>query len=111
MPVSDDYILSELTAWFRRRLDELRIRFDDEPLSYEANTAYDIAFYRLLAEARDAWLARHGYTPTPGQLTKAFFNAEFERSREQRLARRNWLSRTIRRLFPFGSSGKPDHVK
>jgi len=111
MTASDEYILNELTAWFRRRLDELKIHFDDEPLSYEANTAYDIAFYRLLAEARDAWLARHGYTPTPGQLTKAFFNAEFERSRDERLAKRNWLSRAICRLFPFKTSRKPFHVK
>ncbi|MGX2042134.1 hypothetical protein ACWJKU_18705 [Methylocaldum sp. MU1018] len=111
MRASDDYILSELTAWFRQRLDELSIRFDDEPFNYEANTAYDIAFYRLLAEARDAWLARHGYTPTPGQLTKAFFNAEFERSRENRLARRNWLSRAICRLFPSKASRKPFHAK
>ena len=98
MPVSDEYVLSELTAWFRRRLDELSIHFDDEPLSYDANTAYDIAFI-VSWRKPDAWLARHGYTPTPGQLTKAFFNAEFDRSREQRLGRGNWLSRTIRRLL------------
>jgi hypothetical protein len=89
----------ELVRWFRTRLDQRNIRFDAEPFSYESNTAYDQAFYRLQAEARAAWLIRYGYEPTPGQLTQAFYDAEFERFRAARLGRRNPLARMIGRLF------------
>jgi hypothetical protein len=88
----------QLRLWFRDRLDRGDVHFDREALSYEANTEYDRLFYRLQAEAREAWLQRYGYAPTPGQLTQAFFDAEFDRFRAGRLARKPLLKRLLARL-------------
>jgi hypothetical protein len=88
--MSDEYstTVAKLTAWFRERLDQLDLRLDGEALSYDSNTAYDRTFYKLQEEAAQHWQRVHGFTPTPGQLAKAFFAAEFERFRAHRLASR-----------------------
>jgi hypothetical protein len=87
---SEVRVLSELTVWFKDRLDQADLHWDDEPLSYDGNTQYDVLFYRLQTEAAQYWQAKYGFQPTPGQLMKGFFGAEFERARQQRLARRGW---------------------
>jgi hypothetical protein len=103
MSTQDSDLHRELALWFRDRLNEGNIHFDAEPLSYEANTDYDLAFYRLQAEARRDWLNRYGYAPTPGQLTRAFFDAEFERFQTARSSRRARLARFLGRWLgaPF----------
>lgn len=85
--------LQDLTLWFIDKLDQSSIRFEDEPMSYDGNTPYDVQFYKLQAEAARYWQNRYGFVPTPGQLLKGFFSAEFERSRRMRLANRGWLGR------------------
>ncbi|MFO1419326.1 MAG: hypothetical protein U1E83_11760 [Methylotetracoccus sp.] len=83
----------ELLRWFIRRLDELDVGVDDETLSYDCNTAYDYMFFRLQAEAQSYWETEHGHVPTPGELTKAFFGAEYERARRDRLAKSSWVAK------------------
>lgn len=83
----------ELTRYFIRRLDELDIRVEDEELSYDCNTPYDFVYFRLLSDAAVHWQKRYGFTPTPGQLTKAFFGAEYERARRERLAKLGWVAK------------------
>lgn len=83
----------ELLRWFVRRLDELEISVDDEELTYECQSDYDFLFYRLQGDAERFWERNFGYRPTPGQLTKAFFGAEYERARRDRLARRSWAAK------------------
>lgn len=81
----------ELTRWFIRRLDELEVNVDDEELSYDCNSAYDFLFFRLQCDAQN-YAERHlGFVPTPGQLSRSFFGAEYERSRRDRLAKRSWV--------------------
>jgi hypothetical protein len=71
----------ELCRWFRRRLQRDGLRLDRMDLSYDGNTPYDLLFYRLQLEAARHWRETYGFEPTPGQLSKAFFMAEFERFR------------------------------
>ncbi|GAB6067039.1 hypothetical protein JCM13664_03570 [Methylothermus subterraneus] len=70
----------ELRRWFKRRLKQERASLGVE-LSYEGNTPYDLLFYRLVQEAASHWQRRYGFSPTPEQLSRAFFEAEFERFR------------------------------
>lgn len=83
----------ELTRYFIRRLDELDVRIEDEELSYDCNTPYDYMFYRLVSDAQVHWAKHHGYVPSPGQMSKAFFGAEYERSRRDRLAKLGWVAK------------------
>jgi hypothetical protein len=85
--------VQELTLWFIDQLDQSNVRFEDEPVSYDGNTPYDVQFYKLQTEAARYWQDRYGFVPTPGQLMKGFFDAEFARSRRLRLANRSWLER------------------
>jgi hypothetical protein len=86
-------ILRQLTAWFTDRLDQADLHWEDEPLSYDGNTQYDVLFYRLQTEAAQYWQSHYGYVPTPGQLMKGFFGAEFERSQRRRMSALNWRQR------------------
>lgn len=86
-------IEEELMRWFVRQLDELRVCVEDEAYTYDCNTAYDQLFYRLQADAEAYWADHYGYPLSPGQLTRAFFAAEYERSRRDRLAQRSWVAR------------------
>lgn len=87
---SESSTVRDLTSWFQEKLEQSDIRWEDDPLSYDGNTPYDIQFYRLQAEAATFWQERYGYTPTPGQLMQGFFGAEYLRSRQRRLASRSW---------------------
>ncbi|MCU0735191.1 MAG: hypothetical protein MUF20_06665 [Methylotetracoccus sp.] len=91
--VDERVIADELTRWFIRRLDEMKIRLEDEVLSYDCNTAYDYVFFRLQADAQEYCEKTYGYLPSPGQLTTAFFGAEYERARRDRLAQRSWVAK------------------
>lgn len=86
-------VVDELTRWFIRRLDELDIRVEDEAWSYDGNSDYDALFFRLQADARCHWERVYGVQPSPGELTKAFFGAEYERTRRDRLAQRSWVAK------------------
>lgn len=88
--VSESTTVRDLTSWFQDKLEHSDVHWDDEPLSYDGNTPYDIQFYRLQTEAAQFWQERYGYTPTPGQLMQSFFGAEYLRSRQRRLASRSW---------------------
>lgn len=77
--------LEELCRWFQLRLQQDKVRFDRTDLSYDGNTPYDLLFYRLQAEAARHWRETYGFEPTPGQLSNAFFAAEFERFRDSHL--------------------------
>lgn len=99
-------LIEELTRWFIRRLDEFDVSIEDEELSYDCNSAYDFLYFRLQADAV-AYADKHlGFTPTPGQLNKAFFGAEYERARRDRLARRSWVAKfndfVVRHCSGFG---------
>jgi len=83
----------ELTRYFIRRLDELDVHIEDEDLSYDCNTPYDYVYFRLMADAQVHWEKHHGHVPSPGQLTKAFFGAEYERSKRDRLAKLSWVAK------------------
>jgi hypothetical protein len=48
-------VVEELTVWFKQRLARGDVQFGDEPMSYEANTQYDVQFYRLQKEAAAHW--------------------------------------------------------
>lgn len=98
-------LAEELTRWFIRRLDELKIRVEDETLSYDCNTAYDFLFYRLQADAQSHFSQTYGYLPSPGQLTAAFFGAEYERARRDRLAQRSWVAKFSDFIGGKGRSG------
>jgi len=87
--------IEQLTLWFMDKLDRSSIQFDHEPLSYDGNTPYDVQFYQLQTEVARYWQSQYGYVPTPGQLMKGFFGAEFERSRRERLANRSWLEKLL----------------
>jgi hypothetical protein len=89
----DSHRGDELIRYFIRRLDELDVRIEDEDLSYDCNTPYDYVFFRLQADAQIHWEKHYGYVPTPGQLSNAFFGAEFERSRRDRLAKLSWVAK------------------
>lgn len=91
--IRESELIRELTRWFIDRLDQDPLRFDDEPLSYDGNTPYDIRFYELQQQAAHYWQHHYSFQPTPGQLMKGFFGAEFERFRRQRLAKRPWWSK------------------
>ena len=79
-----DYLA--LRRWFFETLQARKIDHRNEPFSYDANSAYDYAYYQLQAEARTDWLARYGYAPTDEMLSRAFFDAEIERYTRAR----NW---------------------
>ena len=83
----------ELTVWFKQRLAGSDVQFGDEPMSYKANTQYDIQFYRLQKEAADHWQHQYGFVPTPGQLMQGFFNAEYERFRQAKLDSLPWTEK------------------
>ena len=83
----------QLIRWFIERLDREEVRFGDEPLSYDGNTRYDIRCYRLQKEAAEHWMVHWGFEPTPGQIMKGFFGAEFERFRRQKMASLPWWVR------------------
>ncbi|WP_139558624.1 hypothetical protein [Methylotetracoccus oryzae] len=83
----------ELTRYFIRRLDELDVRVEDDELSYDCNTPYDYMYFRLLSDAQVHWQKHFGFVPTPGELTKAFFGAEYERSKRDRLAKLSWVAK------------------
>lgn len=85
---TESFTVNLLRGWFKFRLDDSQIAFDDEPLSYEANSDYDLKYYQLLDDAKTYWLATYGYAPTPGQLNHAFFSAEYERCQETKKRRR-----------------------
>jgi hypothetical protein len=91
----EDYI--SLRRWFRHALDQRKIDFEGEPMSYDANTAYDFAYYRLQAEAKAFWLNRYGYAPSDEILSRAFYDAEIERFQRARDLRHPlaWLMRKI----------------
>ena len=89
----EDQMSEELVRWFIRRLDEMNVRLEDEAMSYDCNTAYDFVFFRLQNEAQAYWEDRYGYAPTPGQLANAFFGAEYERARRDRLSKAGWVAR------------------
>ncbi len=88
----------ELTVWFKQRLVRGEVQFGDEPMSYEANTQYDVQFYRLQKEAAAHWQSRYGFVPTPGQLMQGFFGAEYERFRQAKLDRQPWTDKLRRGL-------------
>ncbi len=95
-----DYLT--LRRWF---FDELRgrgIDYRKETLSYDANTAYDYAYYRLQAEAREVWLERCGYAPSDEILSRAFFDAEIERFSRHSHWRKplKWLRGRLLQLKP-----------
>lgn len=92
-PINESRTIEQLTFWFIDRLDRSNIQLENEPLSYDGNTPYDVQFYQLQTEAAHHWQKQYGYVPTPGQLMKGFFGAEFERSRRLRLANRTWLGK------------------
>jgi hypothetical protein len=91
--LDESQMIEALTRWFIRRLDELEVSVEDEELSYDCNSAYDFLYFRLQADALAYADKRLGVTPTPGQLNKAFFGAEYERARRDRLARRSWVAK------------------
>lgn len=84
----------ELCRWFRRRLQQDSLQLDRVDLSYDGNTSYDLLFYRLQSEAARYWRTTYGFEPTPGQLSRAFFTAEFERFRSSHPP----LQRSFRKL-------------
>lgn len=86
-------LMKALTAWFKEQLERSDVQFGDEPMSYEANTLYDVQCYRLQQEAAQHWQAVYGFVPTPGQLMKAFFGAEYERFHQAKLDRQPWPRR------------------
>ena len=86
----------ELTVWFKQRLACGDVQFGDEPMSYEANTQYDVQFYRLQKEAAANWQKRYGFAPTPGQLMQGFFGAEYERFRQAKLDGLPWTDKLRR---------------
>ena len=90
-PCVDD----ELTAWFKKRLVGSDIQFGDEPMSYEANTQYDVQFYRLQKEAAAHWQTRYGFAPTPGQLMQGFFGAEYQRFRQAKLDSQAYIGQCL----------------
>lgn len=102
----DSEIIRQLTAWFMAKLDEENIQFEDEPMSYDGSSQYDARFYQLQSEAARFWQRQYGFVPTPGQLMKGFFGAEFERSRRMRLANRTWLQKLQEWCFGRVSSGE-----
>ncbi|GAB4364492.1 MAG: hypothetical protein ACPW60_15230 [Methylohalobius sp. ZOD2] len=82
--------LDELRLWFQHRLHRGGVRFDRSGLSYDGNTPYDLLYYRLQKEAARHWRKTYGFEPTPGQLSNAFFKAEFERFRSRHPPFRRW---------------------
>lgn len=90
-----------LRHWFMAAIKARGLDYRNEPMSYECNTAYDFAYYRLQVEAREVWLKRYGYAPTDEMLSRAFFDAEIERFNRVR----NWRNPLawLRRRF----AGKP----
>lgn len=98
----DDYLA--LRRWFYKTLKARKIDHRNEPFSYDANSAYDYAYYQLQAEAREDWLTRYGYTPSDEMLSRAFFDAEIERYTRARDWRHpiRWLSRQFSRQNPAG---------
>ena len=93
-----DYLT--LRRWFFDALRRRGIDHRKETLSYDANTAYDYAYYRLQAEAKEAWLKRYSYSPSDEMLARAFFDAEIERFTRHRHWRKplNWLRRRLLQL-------------
>ncbi|MFM8445069.1 MAG: hypothetical protein ACKN9W_17250 [Methylococcus sp.] len=87
-----------LRHWFIAAIKARGLDYRNEPLSYECNTAYDYAYYRLQVEAREFWLNRYGYAPTDEMLSRAFFDAEIERYDRARNWRNPlaWLWRRFR---------------
>jgi hypothetical protein len=75
--------LEELRLWFQKRLEQEGLRIEQVTLSYDGDTLYDVIFYRLQSEAASYWRKTYGFEPTPGQLSRAFFLAEFERFRSR----------------------------
>jgi hypothetical protein len=110
----DSGVVKELTAWFKQRLEQSDVQFGDEPMSYEANTRYDIQFYRLQKEAAEHWQNRHGFVPTPGQLMQGFFGAEYERFRKAKFDSLPWTgklkwfyARALRAISRFFKQRRP----
>jgi hypothetical protein len=100
-------VVGELTVWFKQRLASSDVQFGDEPMSYEANTRYDVQFYRLQKEAAEHWQSLHGFVPRPGQLMQGFFGAEYERFQQAKLDSLSWtykfkrlVSLALRRISP-----------
>ena len=67
----------DLQRWFQQQLEASPVQFDEKSLNYEGNTPYDILYYRLQDKAARHWQENYGFVPTPGQLYKAFFGAQF----------------------------------
>ena len=75
-----------LRRWFIKEIRSRDISHEKEAFSYDANTAYDYAYYRLQAEAKTEWIRRYGAAPSDEILARAFFDAEIDKFSR----RRNW---------------------
>jgi hypothetical protein len=100
MSTLDEQDHLKLRRWFFDELRRRGIDHEKETPSYDANTAYDYAYYRLQAEAKVAWLKRYGYAPSDEMLSRAFFDAEIERFSRDRHWRKPlmWLRRRLLQL-------------
>lgn len=85
----------DLRLWFQQRLKDSAVQYQDQYHPYDGNTPYDLLYYQLQNEAAHYWQEHFGFAPTPGQISKAFFAAQFHRFRDQR---RFNLSRKLRKL-------------
>ncbi|HHJ39645.1 MAG: hypothetical protein AXA67_10050 [Methylothermaceae bacteria B42] len=90
----------DLRRWFQQQLEASPVQYEETPLNYEGNTPYDILYYRLQEKAARYWQETYGFVPTPGQLYKAFFGAQFDRFHTNQKSYRHWR-RKIQCWFAF----------
>jgi len=79
-----DYLT--LRRWFIKEIRSRNISHEKEAFSYDANTSYDYAYYRLQVDAKTEWIRRYGAAPSDEVLARAFFDAEIDKFSR----RRNW---------------------
>jgi len=75
-----------LILWFREALEAAGPAADwqSQIMDYDNGSDYDRLCAQLIQRADQVWRLKYGIAPTPGQLQKALWAAEFARSREQR---------------------------
>ena len=98
-PHPQDYLT--LRRWFINEIRRRNISHEKEAFSYDANTAYDYAYYRLQAEAKTEWIRRYGAAPSDEILAHAFFDAEIDKFSRRRNWRHplGWMRRRVMQLI------------
>lgn len=85
-----------LQAWFAEQIRQQGLDWQNEPMSQDGNSDFDHRATALIRQAEHHWRLRYGFSPSPGQLQKAFYQALYSETSQK--SWRQWLFDQLREL-------------